>query len=135
VARYFTIEEAREVLEQVRPLAEALVERHRALRRAMRRQAELVTRIGGNGGGIAPGAVAAADEEARGEAAEIEKALAALQALGVQVKDIERGLVDFPSLRDGEEVLLCWHAGEDDIRYWHGLEEGFAGRRPLDEEP
>ena len=54
------------------------------------------------------------------------------QALGVLVKDLDRGLVDFPALRDGEEVLLCWQVGEGEIAYWHGLEEGFAGRKPLD---
>jgi hypothetical protein len=55
-----------------------------------------------------------------------------LQRLGVIVKDADRGLVDFPALREnGEEVLLCWQVGEDEIAYWHGLEEGFAGRKPL----
>jgi hypothetical protein len=50
---------------------------------------------------------------------------------GVQVKDLDTGLLDFPSRREGEEVLLCWRVGEDEIRFWHGLEEGFAGRKPL----
>jgi hypothetical protein len=54
-----------------------------------------------------------------------------LQALGVQVKDLDRGLVDFPALRDGEEVLLCWQVGEEVVAYWHGVDEGFAGRKPL----
>jgi hypothetical protein len=55
-----------------------------------------------------------------------------LERLGVIVKDADRGLVDFPALREsGEEVLLCWQVGEDEIAYWHGLEEGFAGRKPL----
>jgi len=54
-----------------------------------------------------------------------------IEALGAEVKDLELGLVDFPAERDGETVLLCWRVGEDEIAYWHGLEEGFAGRRPL----
>jgi hypothetical protein len=49
----------------------------------------------------------------------------------VEVKDIDEGLVDFPALQNGETVLLCWKLGEDEIRYWHTLEGGFAGRRPL----
>jgi hypothetical protein len=58
--------------------------------------------------------------------------VARLERLGVIVKDADRGLVDFPALREsGEEVLLCWQVGEDEIGYWHGLEEGFAGRKPL----
>jgi hypothetical protein len=47
------------------------------------------------------------------------------------VKDLDRGLVDFPALHRGEEVLLCWQVGEGEVAYWHGLEEGFAGRKPL----
>lgn len=55
-----------------------------------------------------------------------------LDALGVQLKDYERGLIDFPSLRDGRVVLLCWHLGEGDrIEWWHDVETGFAGRQPL----
>ena len=56
-----------------------------------------------------------------------------IQAAGVLVKDLDQGLLDFPSLREGEEILLCWHVGEGDIKYWHGLEEGFAGRKPIDD--
>lgn len=55
-----------------------------------------------------------------------------IAADGVQVKDTELGLLDFPALRDGREVLLCWHVGEDEIAYWHGPDEGFAGRKPVD---
>jgi hypothetical protein len=54
--------------------------------------------------------------------------------LGGEVKDVETGLVDFPSLRRGEEILLCWRLGEKKIGYWHTAESGFAGRRPVDED-
>ncbi len=55
-----------------------------------------------------------------------------LEALGVQVKDFDRGLVDFPSMRDGRVVLLCWQIGEgDELEWWHDVEEGFAGRTRL----
>ena len=55
-----------------------------------------------------------------------------LEALGVQLKDYERGLIDFPTMRDGRVVLLCWQLGEGDtIEWWHDLEAGFAGRQPL----
>ena len=56
-----------------------------------------------------------------------------IHGLGAQVKDADEGLVDFPTLRDGEEVLLCWKLGEDEVAFWHGLEDGFAGRRPVEE--
>jgi hypothetical protein len=54
--------------------------------------------------------------------------------LGGEVKDVETGLVDFPSLRRGEEILLCWRLGEKKIGYWHTADSGFAGRRPVDED-
>lgn len=55
-----------------------------------------------------------------------------LEDLGVQLKDFERGLVDFPSLRDGRVVLLCWQLGEgDQLEWWHDMEAGFSGRTPL----
>jgi hypothetical protein len=55
-----------------------------------------------------------------------------LEALGVQIKDYERGLIDFPSLRDGRVVLLCWELGEgDQLEWWHDVDAGYAGRQPL----
>ena len=55
-----------------------------------------------------------------------------LENLGVQLKDFDRGLVDFPSLRDGRVVLLCWQIGEgDEVEWWHDVEDGFAGRTPI----
>ncbi len=60
-------------------------------------------------------------------------ALAEIDAIGVQVKDLDIGLLDFPCVVDDEIVLLCWKYGEEKIEYWHGLEEGFRGRKPIDE--
>jgi hypothetical protein len=130
-ARTFTPEEANAALEEVRPLAERMVAHGRALGRAQARQAELQRRIAGNGSSIRtdePSRLAAAvDREAAGLARSIER----LHALGVVVKDVEHGLLDFPAKRGDEDVLLCWHVGEDEVGYWHGLEDGFAGRKPL----
>ena len=56
-----------------------------------------------------------------------------IQETGCVVKDLDEGLVDFPSLIEGEEVYLCWKLGEEHIDFWHGVDEGFAGRKPLDE--
>ncbi len=60
-------------------------------------------------------------------------AIAEIDSIGVQVKDLDIGLLDFPSLVDDEIVLLCWKYGEEKIEYWHGVEEGFRGRKPIDE--
>jgi hypothetical protein len=58
----------------------------------------------------------------------------AIHGRGAIVKDLDSALLDFPALRGGEEILLCWRLGEDEVAHWHGLEEGFAGRQPLDAE-
>lgn len=62
---------------------------------------------------------------------ELRASLARLQEAEVVLRDLDRGLVDFPSIRDGREIYLCWVDGEDEIGYWHDLEAGFAGREPL----
>jgi hypothetical protein len=129
--RTFTPAEANAALAEVRPLVQRMVDAKRALDGAEERRDEAIRRISGNGGGIAP-------EELAGLHADVEQHLAALaaavdevRALGVLVKDLDSGLVDFPSVRDGEPVLLCWRLGEDEVGWWHGHEDGFAGRRPL----
>lgn len=60
-------------------------------------------------------------------------AVAEISAAGVQIKDLDIGLLDFPCQVEGEIVLLCWKAGEKEIAHWHGMQEGFAGRKPIDE--
>jgi hypothetical protein len=130
--RHFTPEEANALLEQVRPVAESLVAHRRAFTVAAARRARLTQRISGNGGDFDPQEPSELDEQLQREAEAVAGAVEELQALGVLVKDLDRGLVDFPALRGGEEVLLCWQVGEREIAYWHGLEEGFAGRKPLD---
>jgi hypothetical protein len=62
---------------------------------------------------------------------ELAHAVDELSELGVQVKDLDEGLVDFPARRGDEEVLLCWRLGEDEVGFWHSVEDGFAGRKPL----
>jgi len=64
---------------------------------------------------------------------ELRSALTELQAMEVVLRDLDRGLVDFPALREGQEVYLCWEEGEDEIGFWHDPDTGFAGRRPLDD--
>ncbi len=127
----FTPEEANALLPRVEPLARRMVEAHRRLEQAQERQEALAARIAGNGGGIPPNELAEAQEELETAASEIAGSIEAIQGLGVIVKDLETGLVDFPSVRDGEQVLLCWRLGEEEIGYWHRTDEGFAGRQPL----
>ncbi len=129
--RYFTPDEANALLATVRPIAERLVTHRRAMAAAASRRARFVQRIAGNGGDFDPQEQRTLEEEFEREGASVAACVAQLEELGVLVKDLDRGLVDFPALREGDEVLLCWEVGEDEIAFWHGVDEGFAGRKPL----
>jgi hypothetical protein len=127
----FTLAEANAAVEELRPIVAEMVEHGRALATAQRRQAQLVTRIAGNGGDLQPSDLRELAETIQNEAKAIAECADRINARGAQIKSLEEGLLDFPAERDGEEILLCWKLGEDEIRYWHGVDEGFAGRKPL----
>lgn len=131
--RFFTPEEANESLAHVRPLVERLVESRRAL---VTLGAELETvqeLVAGNGGSLDPSRLGELQEAVSRAAADLAAAAEELDGLGLQVKDVDRGLVDFPALHpeDGDTVLLCWELGEPEVAHWHGLEDGYAGRKRL----
>jgi hypothetical protein len=129
--RYFTVDEANEALVEVRPLTEELVAHRRALVDLQERQSALTTRIAGNGGNVEPSELQDAQERLDEEVAGIARCVARIHELGALVKDLDDGLVDFPAKREGEDVLLCWRLGEDELAFWHGLDEGYSGRKPL----
>ncbi|HET8557069.1 MAG TPA: DUF2203 domain-containing protein [Gaiellaceae bacterium] len=129
--RHFTPEEANVELVQVRPLVEQLVATRHEHAAALERQEELEGKIRGNGGGIPPAELASATAEVDGVARRLARLVDEITEHGAQVKDLDTGLIDFPALRHGETVLLCWQLGEDEIAWWHRIEDGFAGRRPL----
>jgi hypothetical protein len=131
--RHFSPEEANAELEHVRPLVEQMVERRQAHVAALEQQEALEARIKGNGGGIPPAVLAEATAAVEREARSLARAVDAIAEHGAEVKDLDEGLIDFPALHRGETVLLCWKLGEDEIRYWHRIEDGFAGRRPVEE--
>jgi hypothetical protein len=108
-----------------------MVERRRALAEAAESRAQLAGRIAGNGGGLQPQDLIDVHEAIEREATAVARLVETIQSHGVLVKDLDRGLLDFPARRGDEDVLLCWCVGEDEIGYWHGTEEGFAGRKPL----
>ena len=109
-----------------------MVEHRRRQLAATAKRASLVSQIQGNGGGLTPSDLAELEVEIEHHASELDRCVAQLIHLGVQVKDTAVGLVDFPALYGGEEVLLCWRVDEDRVEYWHSLEEGFAGRKPIE---
>jgi hypothetical protein len=129
--RYFTAEEANDALQDVRPLTEELVEHRRALVELQQLQSSLTERIAGNGGNVEPRELQDLQERLDEEVAGIARCVARIHEAGALVKDLDQGLVDFPAQREGEDVLLCWRLGEDEIGFWHGLDEGFSGRKPL----
>jgi hypothetical protein len=129
--RVFTADEANAALSEVRPLVEAMVEGKRALDEAQERRDDVAQRIAGNGGGIPPAELGALETAVEEAAKALAGTIGEIQAMGVLVKDLDTGLVDFPAKRDGEDILLCWQLGEDEVAFWHGPEDGYAGRRPL----
>ncbi len=121
--KHYSLEEARALLPQLRVWLDQI--------NAQRRRMEhLDKRLG---------SVTAAGDDVGGESvnqwframADCKEALLEFQRRHIFIKDIDRGLVDFPALRDGREVFLCWERDEDDIEHWHELDSGFAGREPI----
>jgi hypothetical protein len=129
--KHFTVEEANAALEHVRPLAEELVETYLRLRELQRELDPLRAAIAGNGDARSRERLTKLTRRAEAAGARVAALVERIEQLGAQVKDLETGLVDFPAAREGETVLLCWRVGEPQIGFWHGLVEGFAGRRPL----
>jgi len=122
--RHFSREEANAALPVLRRLLQRLRDAKDMLTDAEAHEA-LSEAAPTNGGGE-PGAQV-------GEAfLQVRRLLGALQEQGIVIRDIDRGLIDFPTLIDGREVYLCWELGEDDVAYWHDLDSGYRGREPLD---
>jgi hypothetical protein len=121
--RHYTLEEARAQLPWVRERLVALRDARDRLTDAEAREA-LIGASGGNGGGSSGRQVGEAFVELRAGAAEFADR-------GIVLRDLDRGLIDFPALRDDREVYLCWIEGEEDIAFWHDLDAGYAGRQPL----
>jgi len=129
--RVFTLEEANAALTELRPIVERMVQHRRDLTAAQTRQVELVTRIAGNGGDMVPSDLHDLAEAIQREADAISDCAERISQAGAQVKSLEEGLLDFPAKRGEEDVLLCWKLGEDEIRFWHGTDEGFSARKRL----
>ena len=132
--KYFNREEAEELLPLI---ADSLIEARASKVKVEDLDRELsraTTEIMMLGGSLPPyGRLAANRSEREKKAGLLQEAINRILETGCVVKDLDEGLVDFPTLREGKEVYLCWKLGEERIGYWHGIEEGFAGRKPLDD--
>jgi hypothetical protein len=130
--RRFTLDEAQGLLDsELRELAERMVAARATSRDLESRWRKLVIAIGSNGGNMERPEVRELQSAVEAAHAELNEIVGRFTAEGVQVKDMDRGLIDFPADVDGQDALLCWHVGEDKIAYWHSPEDGFAGRKPL----
>ena len=133
MSRRFTLAEAQGLLPEVERLLRSAVEARRDYREADSALQALNERIMLLGGMVVNHGQAAGARTRRDQAAAVMRnAVESIQQMGCLVKDLDSGLVDFPTTFRGVEVCLCWKLGETGIEWWHGLEEGFRGRKPID---
>jgi len=132
--RTFTLEEAQTLLPVLESLLRTAIDGKKLIESVDAELQELAHRVFLRGG-ILVNIVHMARRKAEREKAiqRVKDAIAEIDATGVQVKDLDIGLLDFPCEVDGRTVLLCWKLGEKSITHWHGVTEGFAGRKPIDE--
>ena len=123
--KFFTAEEANRLIPRVKEIVEELRRGRRRLLSHRSTAEAMAQKAGGNGGG------AEAVTYLTDYSQESRQGLAQLEAMGIVLKDLERGLIDFPHWRDGREVYLCWEYGEDRIDFWHETDSGYSGRQPL----
>ena len=133
-SRTFTLDEAQMLLPILESLLKEAINGKKLIEEVDVETQEMAQRIFLNGGTLV-NVVHVATRTAERERAlqRIKDAIAEIDATGVQVKDLDIGLLDFPCEVEGRTVLLCWKLGEKEIAHWHGVTEGFAGRKPIDE--
>jgi hypothetical protein len=130
----FTLDEAQSLLPVLESLLKRAIDGKRAAEEAGSGLHELVRKIYLSGGiRVDTAAAARLKEELDEHVKRAQESLAEIDAVGVQVKDLDHGLLDFPCRVDDEVVLLCWRMGEPTIEHWHTQEAGFHGRQPVDE--
>ena len=127
--RLFTLDEAIVLLPTVRQLMTE-IQAAKADMDALTTELERLMGLTGGNGHLAAD-IASSREEVQKAAMKLQKLIEELDGIGVELKGIDEGLVDFPSERDGRVINLCWRLGEDTIAWWHELDTGFASRQPL----
>jgi len=130
----FTLDEAQSLLPVLKALLARAVSGKQTVEESEKESQDLNHRILLSGGLFVDVPKIARRRAERDKAVQTTRdALAEIEAIGVQVKDLDIGLLDFPCIVDDQIILLCWKLGEEKIEYWHGLEEGFRGRKRIDE--
>jgi hypothetical protein len=133
MSRTFTLDEAQDLLPILEGLLRTSIEGKKLIESVDGELQAIMQRVFLNGG-MTLNVVHLARRKAEREKAiqRVKDAMGEIDAMGVQVKDLDIGLLDFPCEADGEIILLCWKLGENAIAHWHGVSEGFAGRKPID---
>ena len=131
MTRYFDVDAANEALVEVAPLLATLADQRAELIRLRDRALATSTPAGAAPEELEEDDVRLIRLRMQGVIDQMSAAVARIDALGITLRDIERGLIDFPALAAGRQVWLCWQLGEADVDHWHELEDGFGGRRPL----
>jgi hypothetical protein len=131
MAKTFTLEEATALLPTIRPILERIITLRARLERTERDIVSLHWKARTNGHADHQGSFGEGNTARTDLMAEINAELVKIHELGVELKDPALGLIDFPSMREGRIVYLCWRLGERAIEYWHETDTGFAGRQPL----
>ncbi|MBI4328613.1 MAG: DUF2203 domain-containing protein [Chloroflexi bacterium] len=129
--RYFSREEANALLPALRTLLGRIQRLVHDLAKAKEELKALMPPTKGNGHASHSTEIVARHRQIEERRRQINETVEEAQALGCEVKDIERGLIDFLALREGREVYLCWHMGEEQVEWWHALETGYRGRQRL----
>ena len=127
----FTLDQAQALLPEVREELLAMQQLKRQVDQLREKLAHVVEKATGNGHVQSEDEVARTRRQAERLVEELNERLARINAWGIELKGLDEGLIDFPSEREGRVVYLCWRLGEDRIEWWHELDTGFAGRRPL----
>ena len=134
MSRTFTLDEAQDLLPVLESLLRVSIDGKMQAEATEAEFQALAHRIFINGGmSLNVPQIAFKKAEREKAVQRVKDAMAEIDAMGVQVKDLDIGLLDFPCEVDGQIILLCWKLGEKAISHWHGVSEGFAGRKPVDE--
>jgi hypothetical protein len=131
MTKFFDIDAANQALEEVAPLLATLADQRAELIRLRDRTLAAHASATGGGPDLEPEEAQRIRLRMQGIVDQMAAAVARIDALGITLRDIERGLIDFPALANGRQVWLCWELGEEEVGFWHELETGFGSRRPL----
>jgi len=125
MSKYFTLQQANEALDSIRPWMDEIQTIRQQILVHQPEIWSVMEKSAGNGGNPTLSRLVTSFDR-------LDELVHSVQDSGALIKDINTGLLDFPAMKEGREVYLCWKYGEDDIRFWHEVEAGFAGRQPIE---